>query len=313
METDSLDKPRRGSTSQPRRKSNARRSLHHPPFFLVMNFLRESAGYRAVPCDKERQDSTTARPSVRLLRGSLLGLAGLSVFVLGVLVGAGTGSRSRSGPACAVETLQQPSSPAVSAPPIDLAFTVVEKPFKYNRTFGEDPFHNQATVDAWEDIVPLGQGSVQWPDKSHKVYTLSVVHQLHCLLCIFLPFLFFLLVFCRRDADDAVQWSIHQSYYTDSRDDENGQDEHNHNQRHRRGEGGFAHMRHCFDYLRQTLMCAGDVTLEPVDPELGGVTGWDNLRVCRDYDQIKQWAEMHRVSDLRGFLETPDGHGHHHG
>lgn len=119
-----------------------------------MIFSRESAGYRAIPNDNERQDATTARPSMYLLRGGLLGLAGLFVFVLGVLVGAGTGSTWRSGSVCAAETLQQPSSPAVGAPPIDLTFTVVEKPFKYNRTFGENPFVNQATVDAWEDIVP---------------------------------------------------------------------------------------------------------------------------------------------------------------
>lgn len=130
--------------------------------------------------------------------------------------------------------------------------------------------------------------------------------------CLLLSSLFVLSArICRTGTNVAAQWSIHQSYYTDSDDDENGQDEHD--QRHRRGEAGFAHMRHCFDYLRQALMCAGDVTLEPVDAELGGVTGWDNLRVCRDYDQIKEWAENHRVSDLRGFLETPDGHGHHHG
>ncbi|TQV91604.1 hypothetical protein IF1G_09670 [Cordyceps javanica] len=70
-----------------------------------------------------------------------------------------------------------------------------------------------------------------------------------------------------------------------------------------------AHMRHCFDYLRQGLMCASDTSLEPVDPELGGVTGWGSRRVCRDYQQVVAWAEHHRVSNLRGFQETP----HHHG
>jgi hypothetical protein len=130
-------------------KSSFRRSILHITSHLVMNFFREFAGYRAIPGDKERQDATTARSSMR--RGMLLGVAGLSVFVLGVMVGAGTGSRSPSGSAC-VETLRQPSS--LAAPPIDLSFSVIEKPFKYNRTFGEDPFHNQATMDAWEDIVP---------------------------------------------------------------------------------------------------------------------------------------------------------------
>ena len=70
-------------------------------------------------------------------------------------------------------------------------------------------------------------------------------------------------------------------------------------------------MRHCFDYIRQSLICAADATLEPVDPALGGVTGWGNLRVCRDYDALTAWAETHRVNNLRGFRQTPEGH--HHG
>ena len=55
-------------------------------------------------------------------------------------------------------------------------------------------------------------------------------------------------------------------------------------------------------------MCAGDATLEPVDDELGGVTGWDTVRVCRDYERLKTWAEAHRANNLRGFLESPQSH-----
>ena len=60
------------------------------------------------------------------------------------------------------------------------------------------------------------------------------------------------------------------------------------------------HMRHCFDYLRQSLMCAADATLEPVDAALGGVTGWGAERVCRDYAALAGWAEERRASDARG-------------
>jgi hypothetical protein len=69
-------------------------------------------------------------------------------------------------------------------------------------------------------------------------------------------------------------------------------------------------MRHCFDYLRQTLMCAADATLEPVDPALGGVTGWGTARVCRDYGALAAWAEAHRVNNLHGFRQTPESHQH---
>lgn len=57
------------------------------------------------------------------------------------------------------------------------------------------------------------------------------------------------------------------------------------------------HLRHCFDYLRQSLVCAADSNLEPVDFELGGVTGWSFQRTCRDFDRIKDWAEQWRSWD----------------
>ncbi|KAJ6035864.1 hypothetical protein N7540_000143 [Penicillium herquei] len=61
------------------------------------------------------------------------------------------------------------------------------------------------------------------------------------------------------------------------------------------------HMRHCFDYLRQSLMCAADATLEPVDAALGGVTGWGAERVCRDYTALAAWATERRASNAQGF------------
>lgn len=63
-----------------------------------------------------------------------------------------------------------------------------------------------------------------------------------------------------------------------------------------------SHMRHCFDYLRQSLMCASDTTLEPLDPELGGVTGWGVMRKCRDYQTVINWAEAHRASNEKGYM-----------
>ncbi|PYH81984.1 hypothetical protein BO82DRAFT_374365 [Aspergillus uvarum CBS 121591] len=76
--------------------------------------------------------------------------------------------------------------------------------------------------------------------------------------------------------------SVHQNYYgaisADS-DDEHKQ------------HGTASHMRHGFDYQRQSLMCAADATLESVDARLSGVTGWGNERVCRDYAALMEWAE----------------------
>lgn len=57
------------------------------------------------------------------------------------------------------------------------------------------------------------------------------------------------------------------------------------------------HLRHCFDYLRQALMCAADTNLEPVDFELGGVTGWRFDKTCRNFEEVKEWAEVNRKWD----------------
>ena len=61
--------------------------------------------------------------------------------------------------------------------------------------------------------------------------------------------------------------------------------------------------RHCFDYLRQALICSADSTLEPYRTDLGGVTGWGFPRVCRNYSELKMWAEARRTNDNEGFVE----------
>ena len=50
------------------------------------------------------------------------------------------------------------------------------------------------------------------------------------------------------------------------------------------------HISHCFDYLRQALMCAADTNLEPVDTALGGSTGFGYSRTCRNFEAVKTWS-----------------------
>ncbi|KAE8356756.1 hypothetical protein BDV28DRAFT_144878 [Aspergillus coremiiformis] len=53
------------------------------------------------------------------------------------------------------------------------------------------------------------------------------------------------------------------------------------------------HLEHCLDYLRQSVMCSGDVTLEPPDehPEKGKspLQGWGVRHVCRSWNEIEGW------------------------
>jgi len=64
------------------------------------------------------------------------------------------------------------------------------------------------------------------------------------------------------------------------------------------------HVYHCFDYIRQALMCSGDTTLEKartVDGKVArGVDGWDVEHQCRDYDAIYAYAAAHRSNNLTG-------------
>jgi hypothetical protein len=61
------------------------------------------------------------------------------------------------------------------------------------------------------------------------------------------------------------------------------------------------HMQHCFDLLRQSLMCNSDTTLQPYSQKFGGVIPWGYPRICKDYAQIKEFAEEYRTTDREGF------------
>lgn len=70
------------------------------------------------------------------------------------------------------------------------------------------------------------------------------------------------------------------------------------------------HIRHCFEYLRLTLMCHGDTTLEGVNDvtpafhdDHGGAPKAGARRVCKNYDQVYTWAQDHRRDETTGILQ----------
>ena len=83
------------------------------------------------------------------------------------------------------------------------------------------------------------------------------------------------------------------------------------------------HTAHCFDYVRQAIMCSGDLTIESaVDfPEkwlagisedilrekYGGkkpvlVNGWGIKHQCRNFDKARDWTSRNRVPDDSGVM-----------
>lgn len=83
------------------------------------------------------------------------------------------------------------------------------------------------------------------------------------------------------------------------------------------------HTAHCFDYVRQGIMCAGDLTIESANefPEkwlegigedalrekYGGhkpvlVDGWGIKHQCRDFGEAWDWTSRNRVPDGSGVV-----------
>jgi len=65
------------------------------------------------------------------------------------------------------------------------------------------------------------------------------------------------------------------------------------------------HIYHCIDYIRQSIMCNGDTTLEKArtgdDGKLvRGVDGWGVEHVCRNFDAMYTFAAEHRSRNITG-------------
>ena len=100
---------------------------------------------------------------------------------------------------------------------------------------------------------------------SSNAYMVSVYHQLHCLKILhrsLIP------VLSQKKRDTSQKSSFHLN-----------------------------HIEHCLDYLRQAVICAGDITLEPPDehPEKGKspLQGWGVSHTCRSWEYIEEWRRDH--------------------
>ena len=65
-----------------------------------------------------------------------------------------------------------------------------------------------------------------------------------------------------------------------------------------------AHVGHCFDYLRQSITCLADSSVEPAVGRVVGNAAWGFDRQCRDFGEVKSWAEAQRLFDAHGFIAS---------
>ncbi|PYH98058.1 hypothetical protein BO71DRAFT_480605 [Aspergillus ellipticus CBS 707.79] len=149
------------------------------------------------------------------------------------------------------------------------------KLFEFETLYGE-PLSPEAEK-AWDEMMPIGRGFVTiqndtaLPDQPGLNQSLpeqhamiSVFHQLHCI------------------------YMTREGYYAAR---EGNVDQ-----------VSAAHLMHCWDYLRQTVMCFADTALEwiPAPPNDKGSTGWGFGHQCHDFDAISDWAEENRLKTTFG-------------
>jgi uncharacterized protein (DUF1786 family) len=56
------------------------------------------------------------------------------------------------------------------------------------------------------------------------------------------------------------------------------------------------HMDHCYDYLRQVVMCGGDVALAGEDMP-GGSSQFDVPHICKSWQEVYDWLDLNRFND----------------
>ncbi|KAF2653612.1 hypothetical protein K491DRAFT_602544 [Lophiostoma macrostomum CBS 122681] len=152
--------------------------------------------------------------------------------------------------------------------------------FHINQTFAPyntSEFFRPEVMRAWNELMPVGMGfqhiknpatyhdlptPIVWPNKT--VFTTSMTHQLHCLYAV-------VEVYSGLTSNTSLPEDHHW------------------------------HMIHCFDYMRQAIMCSADMSLEGLETTFpdhnGGSDGWDSKHVCRDYTKVKAHLESVRAYD----------------
>lgn len=125
--------------------------------------------------------------------------------------------------------------------------------------FTDDNLLDIHDAGAWYSAIPPGNGwVVLGPNKTS--YAVSMYHQIHCL--------------------NSMRYDLTLSRLgqTPSQDQ-------------------LGHANHCYNYIRQGLLCRSDVTLEPTEQVVLGemvgavASGSGVAHICRDWTKIRQYME----------------------
>ncbi|MCJ1272624.1 hypothetical protein MMC21_000410 [Puttea exsequens] len=130
------------------------------------------------------------------------------------------------------------------------------------RTFAPNEtfwLYSEESDKAWRSILPNGLGFVQHSSLGPEIVGLAFVHQLHCVDL------------------------LHQSYLKAQLNQMTNEAD--------------RHTTHCFEYLRNSVICNADPNIEYRNETKPGVfqTLGDGQHQCRNFDEIKAFAEKWRV------------------
>ncbi|KAF4616187.1 hypothetical protein G7Y89_g15219 [Cudoniella acicularis] len=135
----------------------------------------------------------------------------------------------------------------------------------------------------WDLLMPLGSGSVEINDyeqypmlgkpivddpiRNGSLFEASWTHALHCLY---------------YTIDTYHQLVVNQKFGFD-------------------GERNDYHAAHCFEYLRNQILCMADMTLEGSQSVLDA-TGAGQAHMCRNREEAISWIEARRVDDIQSIV-----------
>ncbi|KAH6717964.1 hypothetical protein DL95DRAFT_332213 [Leptodontidium sp. 2 PMI_412] len=138
-------------------------------------------------------------------------------------------------------------------------------------TYGDIGAKKPQADSLWRDLFPSGNGLVSvsksdreahglsetWPDPDtpgNGLFFMAGYHNLHCLA--------------------KIRTSVFQSQAQKNQSEP------------------WAHVVHCIDQIRQTIMCNIDTTLVPMSGPKEFIDG--HYHVCKDYRDVFEWASQHR-------------------
>jgi hypothetical protein len=157
---------------------------------------------------------------------------------------------------------------------------------EFNQTYSERP--SPETNAAWTAIFPPRGGFFKDSEIAPTGASLAVYHQLHCLVRLLIT------VHLYTHPLILFQDAVRHAYYVllDA-----VHDGHNVTMSELEDYSTDWHTRHCIDFLRQMLMCNADLHLEPVDPKLGGITGFGDGREhqCVVWEDVRDWSVRHQT------------------